>query len=86
MGYELKVIWMPNGKSKLCGEIKGETIFIYEESIVNALETLKHEFLDYAISQVIEPYKRVANKLILLLNEEAYKRKETLIEMLIKVI
>ncbi len=58
MSYELKVVWLPNNNSNLSGEVKGETIFIYEEDFDRALETLKHEFLDYAISQVIEPYNR----------------------------
>jgi hypothetical protein len=82
MGFELKVVWLPNNSSELSGEVKGETIFIYEEDFEEALETLKHEFLDYAISQVIEPYRRIANQLIMLLNEEAYKKKEELIENL----
>jgi hypothetical protein len=79
IGYELKVVWLPNNDSNLSGEVKGETIFIYEEEYDKALETLRHEFLDYAISQVIEPYRQIANKLIMLINEEAYKRKEKLI-------
>lgn len=86
MGYELKVFWLPDSSSSLSGEVKGETIFIYEEDFDRALETLKHEFLDYAISQVIEPYKRVANTLILILNKEAYRRKEKLVENLVKII
>jgi hypothetical protein len=86
MGYELKVVWLPNNNSSLSGEVKGETIYVYEGNLDKALETLKHEFLDYSISQVIEPYRKVANKLIMLLNEEAYKRKEELIEKLAKMI
>jgi len=82
MGYELKVVWLPNNNSNLPGEVKRETIFIYEEDFDKALETLKHEFLDYAISKVIEPYRQVTNKLIMLINEEAYRRKERLIEAL----
>ena len=70
MGYELKVVWLPNNSSNLFGEIKVETIYVYEEDFDKALETLRHEFLDYATSQVIEPYKQVANSLILLINEE----------------
>jgi len=31
--------------------------------------------------QVIEPYKQVTNKLISLINEEAYRRKERLVEV-----
>jgi hypothetical protein len=86
MGYELKVVWLPNNNLSLSGEVKGETIYVYEEDLDKALETLKHEFLDYAISQVIEPYRRIANQLIMLLNEEAYKKKEELIEKLVKII
>lgn len=82
MGYELKVVWIPNGNDKLSGEVKGETIFVYEESENKAIETLRHEILDYIVSKVIEPYKEVTNKLINLINEEAYKRKEKLIEKL----
>lgn len=61
---------------------KGETIFIYEENFNRALETLKHEFLDYAISQVIDPYRQACNKLITLLNKEACRRKERLVKAL----
>ena len=30
-GYNLRVRWIPNGKSKLSGEVKGTVIYIYEE-------------------------------------------------------
>lgn len=86
MCYDLKVVWLPNSNSDLSGEVKDETIFIYEGDFDIALKTLKHEFLDYAISQVIEPYRRIANQLILLINEEAYRRKEELIEKLSEVV
>jgi thermostable 8-oxoguanine DNA glycosylase len=86
MGYELKVVWLPNNNSNLSGEVKGETIYVYEEELEKALETLKHEFLDYSISQVIEPYRQLTNKLIMLINEEAYKRKEMLVENLRRLI
>jgi len=86
MGYELKVVWIPGNDSKLAGEVKGDTIFIYEETEGEALETLRHEFLDYAISKVVEPYKEVTNKLIALVNEEAYRRKENLLEILSELI
>jgi len=50
------------------------------------LEILRHEFLDYEISRIIEPYREVTNKLISLINEDAYRRKERLIEALVKLI
>lgn len=55
--------------------MKGETIYIYDEEEKLAIEAMRHEFLDYAISQLlIEPYKQVANSLIL--NKMAYEKKE----------
>jgi hypothetical protein len=80
MEYELKVRWVPDGNEKLSGEVKGDFIYIYEEEEGIAIETLEHEFLDYAISQVIEPYKQVTNRLIGLINENAYEKKEKLVE------
>lgn len=82
LGYELRVKWVPNGDGKLSGEVKGNFIYVYEETEKEALSTLRHEFLDYAISSVVDPYKQVTNKLIALINEEAYRRKERLVEKL----
>jgi len=82
VGYELKVIWIPDNGSKLAGEVRGDAIFVYDATEGEALETLRHEFLDYAVSKVIEPYREVTNKLILLINEDAYKEKEKLVEAL----
>ena len=86
MGYELKVWWVPNSNSNLSGEVRGDSIYIYEEDEDTAVATLKHEFIDYAISKVIEPYREVTNKLISLINEDAYKRKEKLVEALCQLI
>jgi hypothetical protein len=86
LGYELKVRRVPNNNSKISGEVKGEYIYLYDQDKDVALETLKHEFVDYAISKVIEPYKEVTNRLIALINEEAYKKKERLIESLCQII
>ncbi|MEM3714856.1 MAG: hypothetical protein QXF82_07915, partial [Nitrososphaeria archaeon] len=38
--------------------------------------------LDYAMSKVIEPYKEVTNKLITLINEDTYEKKEKLLDKL----
>ncbi|MCS4542322.1 MAG: hypothetical protein HY929_08445 [Euryarchaeota archaeon] len=62
--------------------MEGNIIYIYEKSEDVAIETLKHEFLDYSIGQIVEPYKEVTNKLISLINESAYKKKEKLVEAL----
>jgi hypothetical protein len=86
LGYELSVVWLPDSHNKLSGEVKENVILIYEDNETNAIETLKHEFLDYLISRTIEPYERIANKLIGLLNDEAYLKKEKLVEVLAALI
>lgn len=85
-GHDLRVKWIPGGNGKLSGEVKGDWIFIYDEDIDTAVETLKHEILDYAISKVIEPYMLMTNKLIGLLNEMVYKRKENLVDSFAKLL
>jgi len=82
LGYELKVKWIPDNGNRLSGEVKGDVIYVYDEDEASASETLKHEFLDYEISKIVEPYREVTNKLIMLINEEAYRRKEKLVKAL----
>ena len=81
----LEVVWMPNADSGLAGEVKGRNIIIYDDEN-KALDTLRHEFLDYCISQAIEPYREVANRLIKMVNEDAYKRKEKVLEALTQLL
>jgi hypothetical protein len=86
LGHELELRWLPGGNEKLCGEVKGTCIYIYEEREEKAVETLRHEFFDYLISKTVEPYEKIANKLISLMNDEAYMRKEKLVEVLAALI
>jgi len=89
MGRELRVRYIAGGSTKLEGEVVDRTILIYggEEPI----EILRHEFLDYIICQAIEPYAEIANfqrdALNALLKEmegRAYRRKEEVVEALLK--
>lgn len=86
IGYELEVVHLPDPTSRLAGEVKGSKIFIYEDDEKKAVEALRHEFLDYLVSQAIEPYRFVANGLIRMLNEIAYKKKEKVVEALLKLL
>jgi hypothetical protein len=86
MGYELTVKWLPERRIEVCGEVNGGCIYIYEVNEEKALETLKHEFLDYLVSKSAEPYEKVANLLIKMVNDEAYTRKEKLVEVLTKLV
>lgn len=72
--------------SDLDGEVKGNIILVYSQSLDVALKTLRHEFPDFLMSKVIEPYKQVANSLITLVNKQAYSRKEKLIEKLTELL
>jgi len=85
-GHELRVVWLPTPSSKLSGEVKDHVIYIYEPDENKAIETLRHEYIDYLISQAIEPYKTAANTFIKLLNETAYEKKEEVINALLKLL
>ena len=84
--HDLRVVWSPDSGSQLSGEVKGDVMYIYEPDEVRAVEVLRHEFIDYMVSQAIEPYRSVTNKLIQMLNEVAYKKKEEVIEALVKLL
>lgn len=86
LGHDLTLSWLPSKDRRLRGEVREDCICLYDEDVNSALMTLRHEFLDYAICQAIEPYKKVTNKLIELLNEEAYLRKEKLVDILARII
>jgi len=56
LDLDLKVVYTPNADKALSGEVKGSGILIYESDEEEALKTLRHEVIDYLISQTIEPY------------------------------
>jgi hypothetical protein len=61
-------------------------IYIYEHNESKSLKTLRHEVIDFLVSQAIEPYKNVINHLIKMINEYAYKQKEKIVEALSNLI
>lgn len=81
-GLELRLIWQPRESSPLSGEVKGKTIYIYEQEEGKAIETLTHEFIDYLVTLAIGPYKTVVNSLIKSINRIAYEQKEKTVESL----
>ena len=86
LNENLSVKWMPDPTKSLSGEVKDKTICIYEFDANDAVKVLKHEVLDYYVSQAIEPYRKVTNRLIKMINEDAYKRKEKIVEVLTRLI
>jgi len=91
MDGDLRLDWIPrreiskSGK-ELSGEVIGNVVFIYVEDYEEAVKTLRHELIDYCVSQAIEPYREVTNRLIKMINEDAYKRKEKVIEALTRLV
>jgi len=84
MAHELKVIWLPDGNEKKSGEVIGRTIYIYEEDEAKALDTLRRESIDYALTnELVLPSQKLINKLIALFEEVMYERKEKLVERLL---
>jgi hypothetical protein len=86
MGFELKVTVKPDASSVYAGEVKGDTIIVYDVEEEEALETLLHEFLEYCLSQAIAPYRDFTNWVIKMVNEDSYKRKERVVKALAKIL
>jgi len=87
MGYELSVRWVPDPGSDRHGEVKGNVVYIYDGSEERALLTLKHEFIDYCVSrEIVEPLVKWINMEKRLIEDLIYKRKERVIEGLLKIL
>jgi hypothetical protein len=79
---DVNVLWVPSADKALSGEVKAKNIIVYEPNESEALKTLRHEFIDYCLCQAIVPYKEVTNALVKLVNDDAYRRKEIVVEAL----
>jgi hypothetical protein len=84
--HHLTVRWVPSETSSLAGEVKGDCILIYTVDDTEALTVLRHEVIDYCISQAIKPYQELTNRLIALLNDHAYHTKEAIVEALTRFV
>ena len=40
----LKVDWIPNGNREVHGEVRSDIIYVYDEGLEEAVQTLKHGF------------------------------------------
>jgi hypothetical protein len=83
---DFRVVWSPKADSKKEGEVVGNTIFIYSLDVDGALQTLQHEFVEVIVSSAIEPYLKLVNTLLSAISEDAYKKKEKAVEMLLKLL
>lgn len=86
MKADFKVVWLPKSNSQKDGEVVGRTIFVYSQNIDEALQTLRHEFVDAIVSSAVEPYLKLVNSLLSAISEQAYNKKEAVVEALLKLL
>ncbi len=79
---DLEVLWVPRADSAKEGEVVGSRIYIYSTSFADALETLRHEFLDAIVCGATAPYVELVNALLSVISERAYRKKEDVVESL----
>jgi len=83
----LTLVWLPDLSKGLSGEVRNTIVYIYEEDEVKALETLKHELLDYIItSKIVKPLVELVNLLIKSKESDIYREKEKIVESLSKIL
>jgi hypothetical protein len=85
-GSNLDVVWIPRSDSTKEGEVVGTTIFVYSQDPREAIKTLRHEFVDYLLCKAIEPYQELANALLSVLSKKAYRKKEQIVESILKIL
>jgi hypothetical protein len=76
----------------LSGEVKNDVILIYEEEPEKAIDTLRHEFIDYLVWLAVRPYEQTTmlyramfKGLLERLGENAYEEKERAVEAISRI-
>jgi len=87
LNLNLRVVWTPDPHNSLSGEVRGNTIYIYEVEEEKAIQALRHEVLDHLItSRIVKPLVDLINLLIKAREAEIYKEKEEIVEALSKIV
>ncbi len=79
---DLEVLWIPRADSAKEGEVIGSKIYIYSTGPAEAPETLRRESLDAMVCSATAPYLELINTLPSVISEEAYRKKEGMVESL----
>ncbi len=82
LNLPLQVLWLPNEKTIIHGEIKQQTIYIYDENENDALSTFEHEIYEYKFKEVTRLYRSMINSLVDVIDKETYARKEAFFDFL----
>jgi hypothetical protein len=82
-----EVRWKPQVESRLSGEVVEGIIYVYDEDLREALETLRHEYLDCILTKkIINPLTGIVNIFIEDKTREIYRQKERVVEALSKLL
>jgi len=83
----LKLVWMPDSDKTVSGEVREGIVYVYEEDEIKAVETLKHELIDYLVtSKIVKPLVELVNLLIKSRESDIYREKETIVEVFSKML
>lgn len=83
----LKLVWMPDSNKNMSGEVRNSVVYVYDEDEIKAMETLKHELIDYLItSKIVKPLVELVNLLIKSRESDIYREKEKIVESLSQIL
>lgn len=84
--HNLQFRWLPKQSRSLSGEVRNGILYVYESNEEKALETLKHELVDYVLtSKIVSPLVGLVNLLIKSKEMEIYCEKEKIVDLLSKL-
>lgn len=88
LGLGYRVIWSPDPEAPRRGESLPEErlIIIKDQDPDQAWDTLVHEAVELKLRRVLNPYRRLVNKLIEYIEEETHREKERFIEELVPLL
>jgi hypothetical protein len=79
------VSWKPESRGKLSGQVMDGVIYVYDQNLNDAVDTLKHEYLDCVLTQkIVNPLTAIVNIFIEDKTHEVYREKERIVECLVK--
>ena len=82
----LTVRWTPRPYVNISGEVIINTIYVYDENVQEAINTLKHEYLDCLLTRkLVNPLVTLVNTLIKIIEKEIYNEKERIVNTLSKL-
>lgn len=83
---DFELVWIPKKNSHIEGKVEDNTITIYSQEIKQAIETLRHEFVDYIVCDAIKPYIKLVNVLLSAISRDSYDKKEESVETLLNLL